>query len=104
MAKTLGTLSFKTPIQDIGITMIETGQPVLNTPIAGGKIATHLWTSDTTGGTVIYTTVAGTTATLYLARELGIMPIAFVKITGGTLAIGTIWWGRTANHMILEQV
>lgn len=109
MTKTLGRLDPKTRIGDMGEYMIETEGLLpswgFDTPI-DGKLITHMWTSNTTGGLVAYQGVDEKPHTIYLAREMGIIKVLFIQIltAGTTLAENEIYWGRTANFMYEEQV
>lgn len=106
MTRTLGRLDPKTPIACIGDYLLESdGISSFNVPIAGGKIITHMWTSSTTGGTVKYVGVDGNTYTIYLARDMGRVPVLFIKfIDNSSLTTAELWWGRTGNYMYDEQV
>lgn len=110
MTKTLGRLDPKTRIVDMGEYMIETDGlvPISNfdLPIAGGKLITHMWTLNTTGGLVAYQGIDEKPHTIYLAREMGIIKVLFFQFlsAGSTLAANQLFWGRTANHMYEDQI
>lgn len=110
MTKTLGRLDPKTRIVNAGSHMIQTdGLSTFTSPLPNGKIITHMWTQNTTGGTVKYIGIDGNTYRIYLARDMGRVPVLFTKFiddapTPGALTAADLWWGRTANHMYDELI
>lgn len=101
MAKILGTLDPNTIIHQSNL-LIETGKVTvagLGTTLANGNLCTAMWTSNSTGGEVIYKDINGDNKSAHIASTLGYLYVTFTQIVSATGLTGDeIWWGRSANY------